>query len=61
MAQFDTIIIFPIIWSLILVLIVNYFLIIKIILPRFIGLLKFRNKLIKSSKPAILNLKFLSL
>ena len=60
MAQFDIILIFPILWSLVLTLLINYYLIIKVILPKFISLLKFRNKLVKTNKPNILNLKHLS-
>lgn len=57
MAQFDTILIFPILWSLLLALTLNYFLVIKTILPQFSGLVKFRTKLKKISKPHILKLK----
>jgi hypothetical protein len=57
MAQFDTLLIFPILWSLIIIFIFNYSLIIHVILPEFFSLLKFRKKIIKISKPKVLKLK----
>lgn len=61
MAQFDTIIIFPLFWSLILALFLNYWLIIEIILPGFCGLLKFRKKFLKLSKLRVLLIKEISI
>jgi hypothetical protein len=50
MAQFDYIIIFPVFWSLILVLILNYVIIIEFFLPKFCSLLKFRKKFLVLAK-----------
>ena len=61
MAQFDFIIILPILWSLILVLILNYWLIIEILLPKFSSLLKFRKKILKIPKLKILFIKQISI
>lgn len=44
MAQFDPLIIFPLVWSLILVLAVYYRLAIEILIPQFAGIGKFREK-----------------
>lgn len=44
MAQFDTLIIFPLIWSLILTLVIYYKLSIEILVPQFSGIGKFREK-----------------
>jgi hypothetical protein len=44
MAQFDSLIIFPILWSLLLVLFFYYRLSLKILLPDFFGTQKFRDK-----------------
>lgn len=60
MAQFDIIIIFPLFWALILVLVLNYWLIIEILLPRFCGLLKFRKKILKTKKLRISSLSEIS-
>jgi hypothetical protein len=60
MAQFDIIIIFPLFWALILVLVLNYWLIIEILLPRFSGLLKFRKKILKTKKLRISSLSEIS-
>jgi len=60
MAQFDFIIILPILWSLFLVLVLNYWLIIEILLPKFASLLKFRKKILKVPKLKILFIKQIS-
>ena len=44
MAQFDPLIIFSLIWSLIFILILYYNLSIKILIPNFFGTKKFREK-----------------
>ena len=44
MAQFDPLIIFPLIWSLTLILAVYYRLSIEILIPQFAGIGKFREK-----------------
>nr|AVR57499.1 ATPase subunit 8 [Entomoneis sp.] len=54
MAQFDLIIIFPVVWGLFLTLILNYFILINILLPNFSGLLKFRKKILNLSKLKVL-------
>lgn len=56
MAQFDLIIVFPIIWSFFVTLVLNYYFIIQYILPNFISLVKFRKKVLSTTK-----LKFLSI
>jgi hypothetical protein len=48
MAQFDPLIIFPLIWSLILVLAAYYRLSIEILIPQFAGIGKFREKKLNS-------------
>ena len=48
MAQFDPLIIFPLIWSLALVLAAYYRLSIEILIPQFAGLGKFREKKLSS-------------
>lgn len=48
MAQFDPLIIFPVIWSLTLVLAVYYRLSIEILIPQFAGIGKFREKKLSS-------------
>lgn len=48
MAQFDPLIIFPLIWSLILVLALYYRLSIEILIPQFAGIGKFREKKLNS-------------
>ena len=48
MAQFDPLIIFPIIWSLTLVLAAYYRLSIEILIPQFAGIGKFREKKLSS-------------
>jgi hypothetical protein len=44
MAQFDSLIIFPVLWSLLLVLFLYYGLSLQILLPDFFGTQKFRDK-----------------
>jgi len=44
MAQFDPLIIFPLVWSLILILTAYYRLTIEILIPQFAGIGKFREK-----------------
>nr|YP_009485455.1 ATPase subunit 8 [Halamphora coffeaeformis]AVR57519.1 ATPase subunit 8 [Halamphora coffeaeformis] len=48
MAQFDPLIIFPLIWSLTLVLAIYYRLSIEILVPQFAGIKKFREKKLNS-------------
>jgi hypothetical protein len=60
MAQFDIIIIFPLFWALILVLFLNYCLIINVLLPRYVGIKKFRIKLLKRKKLKISSLSEIS-
>ena len=48
MAQFDPLIIFPLIWSLTLVLATYYRLSIEILIPQFAGIGKFREKKLSS-------------
>jgi hypothetical protein len=48
MAQFDPLIIFPLIWSLIIVLAAYYRLSIEILIPQFAGIGKFREKKLNS-------------
>jgi hypothetical protein len=50
MAQFDSLIIFPLILSLLIVLILHYNMSIEIIIPDFFGVKKFREK--KSDSPS---------
>ena len=49
MAQFDSLIIFPLILSLLIVLIFHYNMSIKVIIPDFFGIKKFREKKLNSS------------
>jgi len=44
MAQFDSLIIFPLIWSLLFVLFFYYSISIEILIPSFFGTKKFRTK-----------------
>jgi hypothetical protein len=48
MAQFDTLIIFPLIWTLTLVLVAYYQLSIEVLIPQFAGIGKFREKKLNS-------------
>lgn len=49
MAQFDSLIIFPLIWSLLFVLFLYYSMSIEILIPSFFGTKKFREKKLDSS------------
>lgn len=44
MAQFDSLIIFPLLWSLLLTLILHYNVSIGIVIPNFFSVKKFREK-----------------
>jgi hypothetical protein len=44
MAQFDSLIIFPVLWSLLLVLFLYYGFSLQILIPDFFGTQKFRDK-----------------
>ena len=44
MAQFDSIIIFPLLWTLVFVLFIYYDMSIEILIPDFFGTKKFREK-----------------
>jgi hypothetical protein len=44
MPQFDFLVIFPLIWSLLITLVLYYSLSIKILIPLFFGVRKFREK-----------------
>ena len=44
MPQFDFLIIFPLIWSLLFTLVLYYVMSIKILIPNFFGVKKFREK-----------------
>ena len=44
MAQFDSLIIFPLIWSLLLTLTFHYIFLLNTIIPNFFGVKKFRGK-----------------
>lgn len=48
MAQFDSLIIFPLLWSLLLVLFFYYNMSIEILIPDFFGTKKFREKKLNS-------------
>lgn len=49
MAQFDSLIILPLISSFLIVLILHYNICIKMIIPSFFGVKKFREKKLKTS------------
>jgi hypothetical protein len=53
MAQFDSLIIFPLLWSLLLTLIFHYNVLLNTIIPNFFGVKKFREK--KLNSPAFYN------
>lgn len=53
MAQFDSLIIFSLIWSLLLTLVLHYNVLLSIIIPNFFGVKKFREK--KLNSPAFYN------
>lgn len=44
MAQFDSLIVFPLIWSLLIILIFYYSISIEMLIPDFFGAKKFREK-----------------
>jgi hypothetical protein len=48
MAQFDSLIIFPLLWSLVLILFFYYNMSIEILIPDFFGTKKFREKKLDS-------------
>jgi hypothetical protein len=48
MAQFDSLIIFPLLWSLLLVLFLYYNMSIEVLIPDFFGTKKFREKKLNS-------------
>lgn len=48
MAQFDPLIIFPLMWTLIFVLAIYYKISIEILIPQFSGIKKFREKKLNS-------------
>jgi hypothetical protein len=48
MAQFDSLIIFPLIWSSLFVLFLHYTISIEALIPRFFGTKKFREKKLES-------------
>jgi hypothetical protein len=50
MAQFDSLIIFPLIWSLLFTLVFHYTIIIKLVIPNFLEVKKFREKKLYSPK-----------
>lgn len=60
MAQFDFIIIFPLFWSLILILSLNYLFVIEFFIPRFCSLLKFKKKILILAKFSTLQLNKIS-
>lgn len=49
MAQFDSLIIFPLLWSLLIVLFLYYSMTIEILIPDFFGTKKFREKKLDSA------------
>lgn len=49
MAQFDSIIIFPLLWSLLVTLVLHYNILLEMIIPNFFGAKKFRTKKLDSS------------
>lgn len=49
MAQFDALIIFSLLWSLLLILFLHYRLSIEILIPNFFGIKKFREKKLNST------------
>lgn len=50
MAQFDSLIIFPLLWSLLLVLFLYYNMSLEILIPDFFGTKKFREKKLGSTE-----------
>jgi len=57
MAQFDFILIFPILLSMLIALFFNYLFLIKILLPSFSGVFKLRKKILKKFKLNVLQIK----
>jgi len=55
MAQFDNLIIFPLVWSSIIILFFYYLISIKILIPNFFGARKFREKQLNLSSGTNLN------
>lgn len=55
MAQFDSLIIFTLIWSLILTLILHYTVLLKLVIPNFFGVKKVREKKLNYSASDYLN------
>ena len=55
MAQFDNLIIFPLIWSSLIILFFYYLISIKIVIPKFVGARKFREKQLNLSTTYNLN------
>jgi len=53
MAQFDSLIIFSLTWSLLLTLVLHYNVLLSTVLPNFFGIKKFREK--KLSSPTFYN------
>jgi len=49
MAQFDALIIFPLLWSLLLVLFLHYQMSIEVLIPNFFSAKKFREKKLGST------------
>ena len=49
MAQFDSLIIFPLLWSLLLTLAFHYTFLLNTIIPNFFGVKKFRGKKLEFS------------
>lgn len=49
MAQFDSIIIFPLLWSLLLTLLLHYNILMETVVPNFFGAKKFRTKKLDSA------------
>lgn len=48
MAQFDSIIIYPLLWSLLLTLFLHYNILLKNVIPNFFGANKYRTKKLES-------------
>lgn len=61
MAQFDFLLIFPILWSTVISLLLNYWFLIDYLLPNFSGLLKFRKKILNPTKLNVLLIKKISI
>nr|UDP55449.1 ATP synthase F0 subunit 8 [Schizostauron trachyderma] len=48
MAQFDSLIIFPLLWSTLFILVIHYSISIEMLIPSFFGVKKFREKKLDS-------------